>query len=199
MRNIVPSQHYVYTLSYPESMGGSIFYVGKGSQNPQNGYDRIRQHEIEARLDRKRCDNEQKLEVIREIWRSGHEVVKNKVAFFDDAEDAFLYEWGLINMTTYAEHLTNIDRHLHNGEGRPYPPIGFPIEFPYRHAHAGGRWGCFLSPERRIHHEILDIRAFAIRNEIDIRWAVRLATGVVDEWGEWKRSPFCPKKIAREV
>jgi len=28
--------HYVYTLAYPESMGGSVFYVGKGANGRIN-------------------------------------------------------------------------------------------------------------------------------------------------------------------
>ena len=37
--------YYVYTLSYPEEMGGAVFYVGKGSGN------RIFAHERFVRFD----------------------------------------------------------------------------------------------------------------------------------------------------
>ena len=60
---------YVYTLAYPESMGGQVFYIGKGS-----GY-RINQHENEARLGKQ----SKKCEIIRSILNAGERVVKCKV------------------------------------------------------------------------------------------------------------------------
>lgn len=61
--------YYTYQLSYPESMGGSPFYVGMGSGN------RIDQHEKEARkgVVSEKCD------IIRAIWAQDEEVVKTKV------------------------------------------------------------------------------------------------------------------------
>lgn len=109
MEDSISQDFYVYTLAYPESMGGAIFYVGKGKG------DRIDEHEKEARkgIQSKKCD------VIRGIWAIGEEVVKTKVAYFKDEGDAYLYEWGLINMTTYAERLTNIARTLFTAASMP--------------------------------------------------------------------------------
>lgn len=105
MESISPQDYYVYTYRYPESMGGAIFYVGKG-QTYNDNVDRIDMHEEEVRrgMQSKKCD------AIREIWDAGEQVVKEKVAFFKNEEDAYLYEWGLINMTTYSENLTNVSR-----------------------------------------------------------------------------------------
>lgn len=60
---------YVYELSYPESMGGAVFYVGKGKG------DRIDAHESQARIgvQSAKCD------AIREIWANGEEIVKRKI------------------------------------------------------------------------------------------------------------------------
>lgn len=60
---------YVYTLAYPESMGGKIFYVGKGMG------ERIRDHAREAR----KGVQSQKCDVIREICAAGEKVVATKV------------------------------------------------------------------------------------------------------------------------
>lgn len=60
---------YVYTLAYPKSMGGKIFYVGKGMEN------RIHDHAREAR----KGVQSQKCDIIREIWDAGEKVVANKV------------------------------------------------------------------------------------------------------------------------
>jgi len=90
--------HYVYTLAYPESMGGSVFYVGKGA----NG--RINDHESEARRS-KRSDH--KLNTIRKIWASGEEIVKTKLAYFDTSDEALQYEIALI---FFMDGLTNLTR-----------------------------------------------------------------------------------------
>jgi len=92
------SLDYVYTLAYPGSMGGYVFYVGKGRR------DRITVHEREARNNVK----SRKCSVIRKIWRKGEQVVKEKIAFFDDSpEEAALYEVALIFFMRPYGHLTN--------------------------------------------------------------------------------------------
>src|SRR5260370_21912288 len=92
------SLDYVYTLAYPESMGGYVFYVGKGRR------DRITVHEREARNNVK----SHKCGVIRKIWRNGEQIVKEKIAFFDDSpEAAALYEVALIFFMRPYGHLTN--------------------------------------------------------------------------------------------
>jgi len=40
---MLDEEHYVYTLAYPESMDGYVFYAGKGVG------DRINHHETEAK------------------------------------------------------------------------------------------------------------------------------------------------------
>jgi hypothetical protein len=93
------NEYYVYWLAYPESMGGAIFYIGKGQ-----GY-RIADHEREARkgVQSRKCD------IIRDIWMHGEEVVKGVIATFAyyREHDALMYEWAMINMTSFAEHLAN--------------------------------------------------------------------------------------------
>src|SRR5712672_1359644 len=113
MNTIIPQNkpYYVYTLAYPESMSGNIFYVGKG-QTYANGLDRIDDHEREAKRKRN-IFNKMKVAVIKEIWASNERVVKEKIAFFEEEKDAYIYEWGLINMTVYAKNLTNIDHGIH--------------------------------------------------------------------------------------
>jgi hypothetical protein len=82
----------VYMLSYPEEMGGAVFYVGKGSGN------RIFAHERFVRFDdKKRSGNHHKDAVIKRILDAGLEVRKEIVASFDLEIDAFAYEWFLIN------------------------------------------------------------------------------------------------------
>jgi hypothetical protein len=93
------NEYYVYVLAYPESMGGAIFYIGKGQA------DRIADHEREARkgVQSHKCD------IIRDIWAHGEEVVKGVIATFAyyREHDALMYEWAMINMTGFAEHLVN--------------------------------------------------------------------------------------------
>ena len=95
--------YYVYTLSYPEEMGGAVFYVGKGSGN------RIFAHESFVRFDdKKRSGNHHKDVVIKRILDAGLEVRKEIVASFDLEIDAFAYEWFLINTVYGLRNLTNM-------------------------------------------------------------------------------------------
>ncbi len=96
-------KHYVYTLAYPESMGGAVFYVGKGMGK------RIDQHELEAQ--RENPVNPYKCNVIRNIWASGEQVVKTKLAHFDTHEEAIQYEIALI---FFMDGLTNL---TYGGDG----------------------------------------------------------------------------------
>jgi hypothetical protein len=92
-------RHYVYTLAYPESMGGQVFYVGCGTGT------RINEHEGEAKYHCK-C---KKCGVIRGIWETGEQVVKKKVAFFDMRVKGLLHEHDLIVLLKSEGHpLTNI-------------------------------------------------------------------------------------------
>jgi hypothetical protein len=86
--------HYVYTLAYPESMGGRVFYIGKGMNR------RINHHEQEAR----RGIETHKCRIIRKIWTSGEQIVKTKVAHFETDKEACMYEVALI---FFMDGLTN--------------------------------------------------------------------------------------------
>jgi hypothetical protein len=98
--------YYVYTLAYPESMAGYIFYVGKGKGN------RIYEHEIKAR--RATTANSHKTNIIRKVERNGERIVRTKLGFFENEVDAFLYETALIFFMRPYEHLTNL---TDGGEG----------------------------------------------------------------------------------
>lgn len=91
---------YVYVLMYPD---GTVFYVGKGKGN------RIDQHETEA------CKGIQspKCDIIRKIWIEGGEIIKQKVAYFDNEEDAYELEELLIAFFE-RKNLTNL---TNGGEG----------------------------------------------------------------------------------
>jgi excisionase family DNA binding protein len=95
--------YYVYTLSYPEEMGGAVFYVGKGSGN------RIFDHEKFVRYNaRKRSGNHHKDAVIKRILDAGLEVRKEPIASFDLETDALAYESYLINTVYGLRNLTNM-------------------------------------------------------------------------------------------
>jgi len=95
---------YVYALAYPESMGGRLFYVGRGIGH------RINAHEREAR--KGEMHNPYKVNVIRKLWVNGEQVVRKKLAFFDTDEEAALYEIALI---FFLGSLTNLTA---GGDGR---------------------------------------------------------------------------------
>ncbi len=89
-------RYYVYVLCYPD---GTPFYIGKGKGK------RIDHHgqDVEKGV---KC-NLHKTDVIKQIQRSGQQVMKYKIAEFDCERDAYMYEWAFIHMTTYSESLTN--------------------------------------------------------------------------------------------
>ena len=89
-------RHYVYTLAYPD---GRVFYVGKGVSK------RIIAHESEVR--RGDAVNPYKANVIKSIWASGGEVVKEKLAYFETHEEALQYEIALIFFMDGLTNLTN--------------------------------------------------------------------------------------------
>lgn len=90
----IEKKWYVYLLCDPDTE--EPFYVGKGTG------DRMNQHELLKPYD---C-NEIKKQVIRTIHDSGKEVLKKKIAEFDSEMDAYIYEWGTINM--YGDRITNV-------------------------------------------------------------------------------------------
>ena len=77
---------YTYELAYPESMGGAVFYVGKGRGN------RINDHERDARFGRMTLN----CRIIRRILAQGEQIVKRKVYENLSEEEAFAHEIQLI-------------------------------------------------------------------------------------------------------
>ena len=79
---------YVYTLSYPEGflapagqeLGGTVFYVGKGTAQPPSQIQRVDVHEWEVLRPSSRWPelsiNRYTINVIRQIWKQGKLVVK---------------------------------------------------------------------------------------------------------------------------
>lgn len=106
-------KYYVYTLAYPD---GTVFYVGKGTGR------RVHLHELYAARSDEMIKylylNDRKCSVIRQIWASNEQVKKDILYETDNEQDAYLYEWTLINII-YAdsEYLTN-DRT--RGPKRPF-------------------------------------------------------------------------------
>lgn len=113
---IAPAQtekkYYVYLYAYPESMGGAIFYVGKG-YNTLGGVDRIDMHEREA----KRGFKGKKYDAIRQIWENGQQVIKQKLASFEKERDAFIYEFAMIGLFASSQ-LTNVQHNEYERERR---------------------------------------------------------------------------------
>jgi hypothetical protein len=100
----VSGKYYTYELAYPESMGGAVFYVGKGKTEEKPWQDRINAHEREAM----RGHDCQRHQIIRRIWENGEEVIKRKVFETDVEQDALIYEWVLVNLIYGRENLANM-------------------------------------------------------------------------------------------
>lgn len=96
---------YVYVYEYPD---GSIFYVGKGKA------DRMNDH---VRMARKGGHSRQ-CEIIRFLLERDGKVTRKKIAHFFLERDALMYEWAMINMSSFAENLVNVT----GGTVRNYEP-----------------------------------------------------------------------------
>jgi len=95
------AKYYVYTLAYPKSMGGAVFYVGKGTGN------RVKQHEWEAKRGATSGGyHMRKHDIIRDIWERGEQVVKTIVMDTDDEQEALKHERNLI--AKYGTLLVNV-------------------------------------------------------------------------------------------
>lgn len=86
---------YVYRLIDPRN--GKPFYIGKGCRN------RIDAHEQDAL--KGVCHA--KCFVIKDIWSENLEIVKEKIAYFWNEQDAYDYEYELINEIG-VDNLTNV-------------------------------------------------------------------------------------------
>lgn len=170
-------QFYVYTLAHPD---GTIFYVGKGQYPSSSKKDRIDDHEREARMAHHfKKVNQRKIDVIKEIWASGHEVVKNRVAVFDDERDAYAYEWALINMTCYSDQLTNIFRApSHPVEKRRI------IEFPHLSQPTCLSRGKGL--RLHVYHHIADIDEFCRKNGINRERMSKIINKEISSFKGWR-------------
>ena len=78
------------------------FYYGKGSGN------RMYQH-VQMVINNIYDINIEKARKIRNIIDNDREVQQKIIAIFDNEKEAYMYEYALIYMTTYAETLTNIN------------------------------------------------------------------------------------------
>lgn len=87
---------YVYMLCDPDTE--EPFYIGKGSGNRMHYHERV--------LNNRSDVNTAKKEAIRKILAQGKQVLKKKVAEFDDQSEAYAYEVALIKQ--YRDQLTNI-------------------------------------------------------------------------------------------
>jgi hypothetical protein len=90
-----PKRFYVYTLSDPRDL--NVFYVGKGTASRKN------QHTVD--LDIRDRDTSPKANKVREILDAGEEVISSIVKFFDNEEEAYAFEAGLIERT---DNLLNV-------------------------------------------------------------------------------------------
>lgn len=95
---------YIYTLSYPEGflapagqeLGGTVFYVGKGTVQPPSQIQRVDAHEWEVlRPSSRRPElsiNQYTINAIRHIWKQGKLVVKRIIFESEDEREAFTHE-----------------------------------------------------------------------------------------------------------
>lgn len=178
MRVTVPHNFYVYTLSYPD---GQIFYVGKGKKVAFYSMDRINDHEKEARSrGRKARINDRKIAAIWEIWECGKRVIKKKVAFFLDEAEAYMYEWALINMTCYADQLTNIA----NG---PSVPVHKRILIPLL-----SKPICIVRGRGQPHHQIVDLGAFCNKTGVNRKKMLEVMEEKIRSYNGWRLIVNCP-------
>lgn len=122
------SKYYVYTYAYPESMGGAVFYVGKGTDK------RIDAHEKEAKSDFQGMRHK----IIRSIWGAGEQPVKRIVFETDDEPLAYRRERELIAL--YSKTLANIQYNTGVNpiiRTKPFPP---PVVDRYTVAIERGLW-----------------------------------------------------------
>jgi len=150
-------------------MGSAIFYVGKGQG------DRIHAHELEAMGLLESC-NLYKVAAIKAIWAKGEQAVKEVVAYFDNEIDAYMYEWALINMTCYAEQLTNIAR------------IGMR---PTRRVKPFTSGGICIARGNRVFHHVHDLDVFRARHGFSKHEFSALIDGKVPAIRNWQVVQDC--------
>lgn len=97
------TSHYVYSYAYPPSMGGYVFYIGKGVGRRIYDHERHIKRNVPYKGNNPHKDN-----VIRKILRLGGEVEKEYLASFPTHDEALLYEIALIFFMRPYGHLTNL-------------------------------------------------------------------------------------------
>ena len=91
--------YYVYELIDPRNM--NVFYVGKGKGN------RVYEHTKKVKRNSSTQSNKKKNEIIKDILKSGNEVIEKIVERFETDEEAVEHEAHLINLYG-IKNLTNI-------------------------------------------------------------------------------------------
>lgn len=149
---------YVYTYAYPH---GDIFYVGKGQGDRS-------QHHLHKALHGHHDVNKQKQAVIKSILATGQVPSIEIVATFEDEKAALMYEWALINMTCYADRLTNM--RYSKGRAKSNKPI---IALPILTKPI-----CIQQKDsRKVYRDIVDLNGFAEGHAIKRRTLKDLIEG----------------------
>ncbi len=165
-------KYYVYVYRFPN---GEIFYVGKGQRN------RAHDHLDKVTRNLRDC-NEHKREIIRSLLAQGLEPIIEIIATFTSEQEAYMYEWALINMTCIAEKLSNKNPQPYTHRGQN-PPIG-PLETPI----------CMTRDVRRnitrrhipiIRHRITDLETFYKRCSIPRRVMQQMLAGEIQTYSGW--------------
>jgi hypothetical protein len=125
---------FVYELIDPRS--GAAFYVGKGQRN------RDEAHEYEARKAAKVCS--EKVRKIREIWFCDLEIVRRRIAHFNDEADAYAFEAARI-AEIGLQNLTNVKP---GGFGSKWPAESVGAGRPRRVVTAGEWLGAVSTAPR---------------------------------------------------
>lgn len=163
--------YYVYTLAKPD---GTIFYVGKGTGQRAYEHERLVR---EGRYD----PNRDKQTIIRTIIDAGDSVQTTIVARFTSEQAAYMYEWALIHMTTYAEHLTNkMPSMVAPAVSRRVEAAGEKVCLTQSYGHRND-W-----TQTVYFHDVRDVDEFCLRHNINRRMMLRMLNGEVDSYKRFR-------------